>query len=244
MTRKPALLTGFEPYGGRGVNPSARVVERLDGQEIAGHRVVGRVLPVAFATLGQRLRDLVAELDPAVALGLGLAPGEPMIRLERVGLNLADFPIPDNDGAVLRDDVVQAAAPAALFATLPLRAIERALLQAGIPARLSSTAGTYLCNAALYTVLHTAQARRGMRGGFVHLPCLPEQVAELLEQLRDKPTAELASRADLASMDLATMVEAVRITLAVSLTAHEPDERPRGPHRRGDGTRGPSPGRR
>lgn len=217
MAGRVALLTGFEPYGGRRLNPSARVVERLDAHEIEGYRVVGRVLPVSFAALAPRLRDLVTEVDPAVVLSLGLAPGEPVIRLERVALNLADFPIPDNDGAMLHDDLVQAAAPNALFATLPLRTIERALLRAGIPARLSSTAGTYLCNAALYTVLQTAQAHRGMRAGFVHLPYLPEQVAGLLEEMPDKPTVDQHARADLASMDAATMVEAVRIVLAVSL---------------------------
>jgi pyroglutamyl-peptidase len=216
MAQRVALLTGFEPYGGRGINPSAEVVGSLDGQEIEGHRVVGRTLPVSFAPLRERIRELMTAIDPAVVLSLGLWPGEPVIRLERVALNLADFEIPDNDGALLRDDAVEAAAPTAVPSTLPLRAIEQALLAARIPARLSTTAGAFLCNATLYTVLRAGQAT-GVPCGFMHVPYLPEQVATLLEDVRNGKRVELHQRADLASMSLATMVEAARIALAVSL---------------------------
>lgn len=229
MARNVALVTGFEPYGGRGVNPSAEVAKRVDGLEIQGHRVVGRVLPVSFRALGARIAGLLRDLDPALVVSLGLWPGEPTIRLERIGLNLADFEIPDNEGTLLRDDVVAAAAPAALPATLPLRAIERALLAAGIPARLSTTAGTFLCNATLYTFLNAAPQGPERRCGFVHLPYLPEQVAGLLEDVRAGQHVEIHQRADLASMSLPTMVEAVRIVLGVSLGADA---------RRGEGPRG------
>ena len=208
-----ALLTGFEPYGGHAVNPSQEVVKRLDGEEIAGHRVAGRVLPVAIASLRARAADLLAETAPAAVVSLGLAPGEPTIRLERIGLNLADFDIADNDGAVCRDDAIVPGGPAALPATLPLRAVEAALLRAGIPARLSTSAGTYLCNATLYTFLDSEAARRGLPCGFVHLPYLPEQVAGRLES---------GQRGDLASMSLSAMLEAVRIVLALSLAALAP----------------------
>src|SRR2546427_12129565 len=217
MAGKFALVTGFEPYGGRGMNPSAEVVTRLDGLEIEGARVIGRVLPVSFGALRACVRELMQEIDPALVVSLGLCPGEPTIRLERVALNLADFEIPDNDGLLLRDDVVAAAAPTAIASTLPLRAIEGALLRAGIPARLSTTAGTFLCNTTMYTFLHTEPAGRGVPCGFVHLPYLPEQVAALLQDLRKEQVLELHQRADLASMSLATMVEAVRIVLGVSL---------------------------
>lgn len=210
------LLTGFEPYGGRGVNPSAEVVKRLDGAEIEGHRVAGRVLPVSFAALSERVGQLVAELRPAAAVSLGLWPGEPAIRLERIAVNIADFEIPDNDGARLQDDVVEPRAPAAIPTTLPLRALEAALLRAGIPVRLSSTAGTFLCNATMYSVMRAAAADT-IPCGFVHLPYLPEQVAVLLDDVRKAATTEVHQRADLASMSLATMVEAVRIVLAVTL---------------------------
>jgi pyroglutamyl-peptidase len=219
MARPVALVTGFEPYGGRGLNPSSEVVKRVDGLEIEGHQVVGRVLPVSFRALRPRVQELMAEVDPALVVSLGLWPGEPLIRLEQIAVNVADFEIPDNDGAVLRDEVVVEAAPVAFRASLPLRAIERALLAAGIPARLSTTAGTFLCNATMYAFLHTPQAQRGARCGFVHVPYLPEQTARLLLDVREGRSVELHQRADLASMSLPVMVEAVRIVLAVSLGA-------------------------
>jgi len=217
MARNVTLVTGFEPYGGRGMNPSAEVVKRLDGLEIEGHHVAGRVLPVSFQALRARVGPLLDELEPVLVVSLGLWPGEPTIRLERIAVNVADFEIPDNDGLVLRDDVVAAGAGGALLTTLPLRAIEQALLRAGIPARLSTTAGTFLCNATLYTFLDAEPVRRGVPCGFVHLPYLPEQVAALLEQLLEGGSTEIHQRADLASMSLTTMVEALRIVLAVSL---------------------------
>jgi len=230
MRTRVALVTGFEPYGGRGINPSAEVVRRVDGLQIEGAQVVGRVLPVSFAPLQARIRALVEDIEPEVVVALGLWPGEPMIRLERLALNLADFEIPDNDGLMLRDDWVDASGTPAVPATLPLRAIETALLQGGIPARLSTTAGTFLCNATLYSFLSAAGARPGSGGvpacGFIHLPYLPGQVAGLLEDLRKERRLEQHQRADLASMSLATMVEAVRIALAVSLTRAEPAPRP------------------
>src|SRR5881396_3616120 len=168
-----ALLTGFEPYGGRRVNPATEVVTRLDGAEIEGVRVAGRVLPVSFGALRSRIHELMQKVAPVVVVSLGLWPGEPTIRLERVALNLADFEIPDNDGALLRDDVVAAAAPTAIASTLPLRAIEGALLRAGIPARLSTTPGTFRCNTTMYTSLHTARAGRARRAVRLRPPTLP-----------------------------------------------------------------------
>ena len=220
-TRRVALLTGFEPYGGFDRNSSAEVVKQLDGAEIDGHRVAGRILPVTFGPLRRRIRDLLQETDPVAVVSLGLCPGEPVIRLERVATNIADFAIPDNEGTRLADDVVAPGGPAALEATLPLRVIEQALLRAGIPARLSTTAGTFLCNATMYTVLQAEQAA-GVPSGFVHLPYLAEQVARLCEEVRAGKSAEPYAPHALASMSLGTMVEAARIILEVSL-----EERPR-----------------
>ncbi|HXY98638.1 MAG TPA: pyroglutamyl-peptidase I [Stellaceae bacterium] len=211
-----ALVTGFEPYGGRSLNPSAKLAQALDGARIAGLAVAGRYLPVALAGLAGRIEAALDELRPALVIALGLRPGEPMIRLERFALNLADFEIPDNAGARLEDAVIAPEGATALAASLPLRAIEQAMLAAGIPARLSSTAGTYLCNAALYALL-AAVARRSWRipCGFIHLPYLPEQVAEMLAAAR-AGALELHQRADLASMDYAVMERAVRLALAVT----------------------------
>jgi pyroglutamyl-peptidase len=216
---EPALITGFEPYGGRSLNPSAQLADALDGAHIDGLAVVGRKLPVAFAGLAERIDSVLDEVQPALVIALGLWPGEPMIRLERIGFNLANFEIADNAGARLEDAAIAPAGATALAASLPLRAIEQALLAAGIPTRLSNTAGTYLCNATLYTLL-AAVERRGWRipCGFIHLPYLPEQVAEMLIAAR-AGELELHQRADLASMDYAVMERALRLALAVTAGA-------------------------
>lgn len=220
MAEKVALITGFEPYGGRGLNPSGEVVHRLDGREIEGARVVGRTIPVSYRALTERIGDLVAQVEPALVLSLGLWPGEPVIRLERVAINVADFEIPDNEGAFLEDVAVEGNGPAAMAATVPLRAMEQALIAAGIPARRSGTAGTFLCNATLYGFLSAlAAAGRDVPCGFVHLPYLPEQVAALLADTRRERALELHQRADLASMDLETMTRALEICLRACLAA-------------------------
>lgn len=219
---KRALVTGFEPYGGRADNPSARLAEALDGATIGDCRVSGRTLPVALAGLGKRVDALLDEVRPELVIALGLWPGEPMIRLERVAFNLADFDLADNAGARLIDADILSGGAAALVSTLPLRAIERALLADGIPARLSSTAGTYLCNATLYTLLATLERRRWPATcGFIHLPYLPEQVAAMMAEAR-AGRIEINQRADLASMDYAIMERALRIALAVAADAAPP----------------------
>ena len=206
-----ALLTGFEPYGGRRDNPSAEVARALDGARISGHTVVGRILPVALAGLAERLDALLDETRPALVIATGLAPGEPCVRLERVGTNIADFDIADNAGHVARDGRVVPGGPDALLATLPLRPILEALLAAGIPARLSDTAGTYLCNATLYALLLALTRRESaVPCGFIHLPYAPAQVEGLLTGRTPPPEGQLPS------MAVATMIEAVRIALALS----------------------------
>ena len=225
MALRAVLVTGFEPYGGGRINPSLEVVRTLDGTEVASVAVVGRALPVDFRGLQQRVHALLTEIDPIAVLNLGLWPGEATIRLERVALNLADFEIPDNAGELVHDMPLDREAPAAIPSRLPLRAIERALLEAGIPARLSNTAGTFLCNATMYTFLRQTV---GVPCGFVHLPYLPEQVASLLARAKEQRTLEQHQRADYASMSLPTMLEAVRIILAVSLAAHQGKDDARG----------------
>ena len=221
---RPALVTGFEPYGGRGRNPAGEVAARLDGSEVGGVRVVSRNLPVAFAALDEAVAATLAEVDPAVVIGLGLCPNEPVIRLERVAINVADFPIPDNDGAVLIDRPLDAAGAAARFATLPLRRIEEALLRAGIPTRLSNSAGTYLCNKALYRYLGAIEeSGRVVPCGFIHLPYVPEQVAGMIAEMQAARSIERNRRPDIPSMSLDLMVEAVRIALAVTLAQEAAD---------------------
>lgn len=221
MAKRCALVTGFEPYGGRGLNPAFEIMRRLDGTEIAGTPVVGRGLPVSYRELRGRIEGLLEHHDPRLVVALGLWPGTPMIRLERIAINVADFEIPDNDGAVVTDEPLQANGSNALTATLPLRKIETALLEGGIPSHVSNTAGTFLCNATMFEFLQGLEARgRAVPCGFIHLPYMPEQVADLLSRNRAERRLEREQRADLASMDFEVMVRAVRTAIEVSLGSH------------------------
>src|SRR4029453_4516642 len=153
MTSFRVLLTAFEPYGGRSLNPSFQTMQALEGRTIGGAEVIGRGLPVSLAPLRRTLARYLDEVRPQAVISVGLWPGEAVIRLERIGINVADFEIADNEGSRPSDGVLAETGAAARLATLPVRAIETALLAEGIPARISSSAGTFLCNACLYTVL-------------------------------------------------------------------------------------------
>lgn len=211
MTR--ILVTGFESYGGRHSNPSARLVAALDGGSIGNASVIAKTLPVSIARMPGLLRAMIDDLRPDAILMFGLWPGEPVIRLERLAINIAEFGIPDNDGAVLGEPVSPAGAPA-LMANWPAGRIEARLLAEGIPARLSDHAGTFLCNAAFYTALAHAGGSARPVIGFMHLPYLPEQVSDLLLDIRAEKRIEAFQRQDLASMGFDTQLEAARLVLS------------------------------
>jgi pyroglutamyl-peptidase len=217
---KKALITGFEPYGGRSVNPAAEIVRALNGTALGDLQISAICLPVDFAASAQQLIAHIERVTPDITLCLGLWPGEPMIRFERIALNCADFEIPDQAGNFPCNEALDAGGADGLCTTLPVHDCVAELCRLGIPARLSGTAGTYLCNATMYRVLRYAQQHRpDMLAGFMHLPYLPSQVAALLEELRAARQLELHQRADLASMDLQTMLSAVRATLTVCARA-------------------------
>jgi pyroglutamyl-peptidase len=196
------LLTGFEPFDGGRVNPSGEVARRLDGSRIGAATVIGHVLPVSFTRLPALIGELVATARPDALLGMGLASGEPMIRLEQFGINRAHSERADNDGLAPVDRPLDPAGPAARIATLALAPALERLRAAGIPARLSFHAGTHCCNLWLYHALGALErADRRIPCAFVHLPCLPEQALET----------------PLASMPLDLMVEAVRHVAATAV---------------------------
>ena len=202
MNRRTLLVTGFEPFGGLATNPSLEVAKALDGRAVGDAVVRGAVLPVHHAGTVPEVLRLLDELDPAAIVHLGLAPGRARIALERVAVNVMDYDTADNAGYRARGEPCATGGPAAYFATLPLDAILAALLAEGIPAYVSNTAGTYLCNQTMYGTLH-ALAQRGhhVRAGFIHLPLLPAMVA--------------ASGLEQPSMDAGLMVRAVEIALGV-----------------------------
>ncbi len=169
------LLTGFEPFGGETVNPSWQAV-CLVPEQIGTVTVVKRCLPTSFARAGTVLTDAIAALRPDAVLCVGQAGGRAAVTPERAALNLDDARIPDNDGACPADAPIVPGGPAAYFATLPVKAMAAAIGAAGVPAAVSNTAGTFVCNHVLYLLLHTLAAQYpGVRGGFVHIPYAPEQ---------------------------------------------------------------------
>jgi pyroglutamyl-peptidase len=172
------LLTGFDPFGGASVNPSWQAVQALHGERLLDHAVVAAQLPTVF---GESLRCLTALLDehrPALVICVGQAGGRGAISLERVAINVDDAPIADNAGGRPVDTPVRPGAPAAYFTGLPIKAMLAELRAAGIAAEVSQTAGTFVCNHVFYGLMRTLATRRSLRhtrGGFVHVPWLPEQ---------------------------------------------------------------------
>ena len=172
------LLTGFEPFAGERINPSAELVRVLNGEVVNGHRIVTAILPVAFAATLPALEALLETHRPVLVLATGQAGGRSEISIERVAANLIDARIADADGAQPIDEAVIAEAPAAYFSTLPVKAMLARLRALGIPAALSQTAGSYVCNQVFYALAHLVATRyRDTRAGFIHVPWLPEQVA-------------------------------------------------------------------
>jgi len=196
------LVTGFEPFGGASVNPSWQVAQALHGESIGGVRVLALQLPCVFGQALAVLDAAVARLRPAVVLALGQAGGRCDFSVERVAINVDDARIADNAGAQPIDTPVVAAGPAAYFATLPIKAMVAALREGGLPASVSQTAGTFVCNHVFYGLMHSLRQLPGARGGFMHLPLLPEQAAR-------QPGAP--------SLPLATLVAGTRIALATAL---------------------------
>ncbi|MDD7961773.1 pyroglutamyl-peptidase I [Microbacterium thalli] len=174
---RTVLLTGFEPFAGDSTNPSGdavtRVAEEWDGPE----RLVVEILPVEFDRAGRTLTELIATHQPDVIIATGLAGGRTGITPERVAINLMDARIPDNAGAQPVDMPSRPGSPAAHFATLPVKAITAAIADAGAPASVSYSAGTFVCNHAMFTALDSTD-RESQRAGFIHVPYASENAPE------------------------------------------------------------------
>lgn len=162
------LLTGFEAFDGAERNPSADAVNAVAVDYEGPHELVIATLPVAFESSAQRLRALIARHAPEVVICTGLAGGSAHVAVERIGVNLMDARIPDNDGAQPIDVPSEAGGPEARFSTLPVKHLVRVIDAAGIPVRSSLSAGSYVCNHVLYTAL--GAVRPDAVAGFVHLP--------------------------------------------------------------------------
>lgn len=171
------LVTGFDPFGGEPLNPSYEAVKALP-EYIAGARIVRLEIPTTFSRCGPAVETGILTHQPDAVLCVGQAGGQDHVAVERVGINLMDARIPDNDGAQPVDAPIRPDGPAAYFSTLPVKAMVKAIQSCGIPCRLSYSAGTYVCNCVLYRTLHMAALRYPrIRAGFLHVPFSELQAA-------------------------------------------------------------------
>lgn len=176
---KTLLLTGFEPFLQFKENPTATAVKIFDGETIGDYRIVGRVYPVAFDKINDLITRDLDVFEPDVVVNLGLAGGRHTIDIERIAINCVDGRT-DNEGFTPDGEKIDESGPDGLFSTLPIKRLEKALKANHIPARISNSAGTYLCNNLMYTTLnHTRQKEKSIPAGFIHVPAHHEIGTEL-----------------------------------------------------------------
>ena len=187
---KKVLVTGFDTFGGEPVNPALMSVMQLP-DEILGVQIIKKEIPTVFDKSIEVLYQTLKEEQPDMVICVGQAGGRPNITVERVAINQDDARSPDNEGAQPIDRTIFAEGPAAYFATLPIKAMVQNMKAAGIPAAVSNTAGTFVCNHIMYGALHFAATQQpSLKAGFVHIPYVPMQTV-------DKPTMPSMSVADI-----------------------------------------------
>ncbi|KZN45878.1 pyroglutamyl-peptidase I [Pseudoalteromonas luteoviolacea] len=202
------LITGFEPFGGEEINPSWQAVQKLEGLIIEGHMVVTRELPCEFDTSLESLYNSIALHEPSLVLCVGQAGGRSDITIERIAININDARIKDNAGHQPIDTPVIKDGPAAVFAKLPIKQMLWDLHEAHIPASISNTAGTYVCNHVMYGLCHYIETHKAnLKGGFIHIPYLPEQAVH---------------HSGAPSMAESTVIAALKAMIASALT-HDQD---------------------
>ncbi len=172
------LVTGFDPFGGEEVNPAIETVKRLP-DTIGGAKIIKLEIPTLCHQSLRVIDEAIAGYDPDVVLSVGQAGGRPDITVERVGINVDDCRIPDNAGNQIVDEPIYADGPAAYFVTVPIKAMVQRIRERNIPASVSNTAGTFVCNHVTYGVCHLLAVKYpGKRSGFIHIPFLPQQAVD------------------------------------------------------------------
>jgi pyroglutamyl-peptidase len=206
------VVTGFEPWGPNAENPTLEILDLLKAvDDVEGDLTLLR-LPVDSSKIASITAKTLEEVQPDLWISLGLAAGLAVVAVERIAANVMDFAIPDNAGNHHRSEAIFADGPAAHMATLPVELIVSHLRESGIPAKVSNSASTYLCNQMMYTALHLI-AKKGMKtsAGFIHVPAHPRLAA-----LQQYPLAEMPS------MSVELMAQAVRKAIRISLGARKP----------------------
>lgn len=205
--KQPILLTGFAPFGGESINPSWQAVQQLQGwQPDEETQVQTLELPCVFAQSLEVLQAAIQQLNPVLVIAVGQAGGRTAISLEKVAINYQDARIADNAGNQPLGEPVFAGGATAYFSTLPLKAILQSLRQQGIPAEISYSAGTFVCNHVFYGLMHAVATTPKVRAGFVHIPYLPSQAVRF---------------AGSASMTAELVVAALKQIILLSLQQHQ-----------------------
>jgi len=212
MTASPKIVvTGFEPFAHGTENPTLEILAQLN----AATDIPGELTTVQLPVDADKLADLVAakldEIKPDVWISLGLAAGLAVVAVERIAANVMDFPIPDNVGTQYGGQPVFGQGPAAYLATLPVKTIVNEIRGSGIPAKISNSPSTYLCNQMMYTILHlSAERGMGTKAGFIHVPAHPGYVAQQVYPFVEMP-----------SMSVDLMTEAVKTAIRTALAVDE-----------------------
>lgn len=195
------LITGFDAFGGEKINPASLILDKI-GDEIDGHKMEKLLIPTKFVGSADILEKKIAQTRPDIIISLGQAGGRSEITVERVAINIADASIADNDGKMPIDEKIRWDGENAYFSTLPIKAIVENLRKEEIPASVSNSAGTYVCNFIMYNDLYFADKYKNISAGFIHVPYLPAQVLD---------------KRNMASMSLENMVKAVDIIIKTSI---------------------------
>ncbi len=181
------LVTGFDPFGGEPINPAIESVKRLP-DNIAGAEIIKLEIPTVRKKSLEKIEKAINEHNPDVILSIGQAGGRFDISIERIGINLDDFRIPDNEGNQIIDEPIFPDGENSYFVKLPVKAMVQNVQKNNIPASVSYTAGTFVCNHVLYGVLYLIEKKyKGKKSGFIHIPFLPQQVVDK----RNMPSMEL-----------------------------------------------------
>jgi pyroglutamyl-peptidase len=200
------LITGFEPFGEDTVNPSYEVIRGISDKFKNDHIEIMQV-PVVFRQSVEVVVEKIDELNPDVVLMFGQAGGRYDITIERIAINIDDAKIPDNSGMQPIDETIDAEGGAAYFATIPIKAITEGIKAVNVPASISNSAGTYVCNHLMYGVLrHIDKSKLNIKAGFIHIPFLMEQTL---------------NRPNTPAMDLNTMIRAAEKAIEVIITTEE-----------------------
>ncbi|MBI9012568.1 MAG: pyroglutamyl-peptidase I [Clostridiales bacterium] len=170
------LLTGFDPFGGESINPAYEAVALVPDM-IQTHDIIKLEIPTVFRKSIQVIESAIIEHQPDIVLAIGQAGGRMAIAVERVGINVDDGRIADNEGNQPIDEVIERDGKNAYFSNLPIKKMVEAIKAQNIPAVVSNSAGTYVCNHVLYGIMHLINTKyKDIRGGFIHVPFLPQQV--------------------------------------------------------------------